>query len=165
MCQVTAEELLLELADIGVSVTAAGSMLVVKPAGRMTDGQRRRVIALKPDLLVLLQTRGVGKARVKVRSPALRLACRELPCQHCGARDGSVVAAHSNWADLGGKGMGTKADDRYVAALCWVCHHQLDQGFLWDARKKREIWMAAHTRTIDELVRLGKWPHYLELPQ
>jgi len=46
---------------------------------------------------------------------------------NCGAQDGTVVAAHSNsLAD--GKGKGIKASDFKIAALCFRCHHELDQG-------------------------------------
>ena len=36
-----------------------------------------------------------------VRSKPLLEACRRLACQHCGANDGTVVAAHSNWSTHG----------------------------------------------------------------
>jgi hypothetical protein len=51
-----------------------------------------------------------------VRSKKLLEACREIPCQLCGAQDGTVVAAHSNQAKHG-KGRGIKASDEFVAAL------------------------------------------------
>ncbi len=81
------------------------------------------------------------------RNKALLEAVRECPCQHCGAQDGTVVAAHSNQLK-DGKGKGIKAHDYRIAALCNTCHFQIDQGFLWDKNQKREIWDEAHRRTI-----------------
>ena len=59
-----------------------------------------------------------------IRSPALLKACREIPCQHCGIEDGTVVAAHSN-ESRHGKGRGIKASDIYIAALCAKCQEQV----------------------------------------
>ncbi len=50
---------------------------------------------------------------------------RESPCQICGAQDGTVVAAHSN-QQKDGKGMGLKAHDYRIAALCFSCHANID---------------------------------------
>jgi hypothetical protein len=44
-----------------------------------------------------------------IRSKKLLENARKIPCQHCLADDGTVVAAHTNWG--GGKGRGIKADD------------------------------------------------------
>jgi hypothetical protein len=57
------------------------------------------------------------------------------------------VAAHSNQL-RDGKGKGIKAEDYRIAALCYTCHHQVDQGFLWDKAQKREVWEDAHRKTI-----------------
>ena len=73
-------------------------------------------------------------------------ACRSLPCQHCGAEDGTVVAAHSN-EGIHGKGRGIKASDEFVAALCFTCHANLDQGRM-SKEKCTEMWHNAHKRTI-----------------
>lgn len=81
------------------------------------------------------------------RNKALLEAVRESPCQHCGAQDGTVVAAHSNQI-RDGKGKGIKSHDYRIAALCHTCHFQIDQGFLWDKDQKREIWEDAHRRTV-----------------
>jgi hypothetical protein len=97
------------------------------------------------------------------RSRELLQACRLLPCQHCGAQDDTVVAAHSNWG-VHGKGRGIKADDTRVAALCSICHHQMDQGFLWDAPTKRAHWWAAHCKTVRLLSGRRLWPEGLALP-
>lgn len=100
-----------------------------------------------------------------VRSPAILVACRKLACQACGTADGTVVAAHSNWAEYGAKGKAIKADDRYVAAMCYRCHCAIDQGARLSRDARKAKWLHAHTRTIDELVRLNLWPKGLELPQ
>lgn len=98
-----------------------------------------------------------------VRSKPLREACRLIPCQHCGADDGTVVAAHSNWAEHG-KGKSIKASDIFVASLCHICHHQLDQGFLWSAEERKAIWTAAHKKTVALLNERGLWPDGVPQP-
>ena len=84
------------------------------------------------------------------RNAKLLVACRQLPCQLCEIEDGTVVAAHSNQlAD--GKGKGIKASDYRVAALCFRCHMDLDQGNKLSKDQRREFWEIAHRRTIGEL--------------
>jgi hypothetical protein len=73
-------------------------------------------------------------------------ACRTLPCQHCGAEDGTVVAAHSN-EGIHGKGRGIKASDEFVAALCQKCHYQVDQGKM-SKQERAALWHNAHIKTI-----------------
>ena len=92
-----------------------------------------------------------------VRSKRLLEACRELPCQHCGISDGTVVAAHSNSA-AHGKGRSIKAGDQYVAAMCMTCHYELDQGRAWSRADREAVWTAAHIRTVQMLVSRGLWP-------
>ena len=84
------------------------------------------------------------------RNQRLLEALRGLPCQLCGIEDGTIVAAHSN-QQIHGKGMGVKAHDCYVAALCFKCHSQIDQGTLYDKQTRREMWDLAFQRTILEL--------------
>lgn len=72
---------------------------------------------------------------------------RESPCQHCGAQDGTVVAAHSNQL-RDGKGRGIKAHDYRVAALCFKCHHELDQGSAMAKFERVTMWEEAHRKTI-----------------
>ena len=61
-----------------------------------------------------------------------------------------MVAAHSNQlAD--GKGKGIKASDYRIAALCFSCHMDLDQGNKLSKDQRREFWEMAHRRTIGEL--------------
>lgn len=98
-----------------------------------------------------------------VRSKPLREACRLIPCQHCGADDGTVVAAHSNWAEHG-KGKSIKASDIFVASLCSICHHQLDQGLLWSGEERKAVWTAAHKKTVALLNERGLWPEGVPQP-
>lgn len=72
---------------------------------------------------------------------------REAPCQHCGAQDGTVVAAHSNQL-RDGKGRGIKAHDYRIAALCFKCHYNLDQGSSMTKEERREMWEEAHRGTV-----------------
>jgi hypothetical protein len=81
------------------------------------------------------------------RNKHLLEVVRESPCQLCEAKDGTVVAAHSNQL-RDGKGRSIKAHDYRVAALCHICHHQMDQGFLWDRKERQEKWEQAHRDTI-----------------
>lgn len=98
-----------------------------------------------------------------VRSKKLLLACREIACQHCGARDGTVVAAHSNQSKHG-KGRGIKASDIYVAALCGRCHNRLDQGSGMDRAERVAMWDAAHRKTVAALLFLDLWPTGVDAP-
>ena len=72
---------------------------------------------------------------------------REAACQHCGAQDGTVVAAHSNQL-RDGKGRGIKAHDYRIAALCFKCHYSLDQGSSMTKEERREMWEEAHRKTV-----------------
>jgi len=89
------------------------------------------------------------------RNKKLLEVVREMPCQNCGAEDGSVVAAHSN-SQEDGKGMGIKAHDFKVAGLCFRCHMNLDQGSKMSKQERREMWQNAHQRTIAWLFLNGK---------
>ena len=91
-----------------------------------------------------------------IRSPALLRNARQIPCQHCGVDDGTVVAAHTNWG--GGKGRGIKASDNLIASLCFTCHTELDQGKTMTKEQRQEMWHKSHVKTVDKLVRLGLWP-------
>lgn len=91
-----------------------------------------------------------------VRSPTLLRNARQIPCQNCGADDGTVVAAHTNWG--GGKGRGIKASDNLIASLCFTCHAELDQGKNLSKEERQEMWHKSHIKTVDKLVTLGLWP-------
>lgn len=81
------------------------------------------------------------------RSTRLINAVRESPCQHCGLQDGTVVAAHSNQL-RDGKGRGLKAHDYRIAALCFNCHFEIDQGSKLSKDERIELWENAHRKTI-----------------
>lgn len=81
------------------------------------------------------------------RNKKLLETVRESPCQNCGAQDGTVVAAHSNSLS-DGKGRGIKAPDYKIAALCFRCHYDLDQGAKLSREERREMWLSAHLKTI-----------------
>ena len=81
------------------------------------------------------------------RNKKLLETVREAPCMGCGTEDGTVVAAHSNWL-RDGKGKGIKAHDYRVAALCFRCHSELDQGSKMSKDERRWMWEEAHRKTI-----------------
>jgi len=91
-----------------------------------------------------------------VRSPTLLRNAREIPCQHCGTDDGTVVAAHANWG--GGRGRSIKADDNLIASLCFACHSELDQGKNLSKDERQILWLNAHIKTVQKLTNLGLWP-------
>ena len=72
---------------------------------------------------------------------------RQSPCQACGREDGTVVAAHSNQL-RDGKGRGIKAHDYRVAAMCYSCHMEIDQGKSLSKAERIEAWEEAHRRTV-----------------
>jgi len=98
-----------------------------------------------------------------VRSKALLVACREIPCQNCGMADGTVVAAHSNQARHG-KCKAKKASDQFVASLCMKCHSDLDQGAQMTREQRAGMWDNAHRNTVKTLVKRGLWPLDVEIP-
>lgn len=72
----------------------------------------------------------------------------------CGAQDGTVVAAHSNQL-RDGKGRGIKAHDYRIAALCFRCHAEIDQGSSMSKDERREAWEEAHRKTVGWLFDSG----------
>ena len=81
------------------------------------------------------------------RNKKLLEIVRESPCQCCGKKDGTVVAAHSN-QQRDGKGTSIKAHDYRIAALCYRCHHELDAGIKLTKEQRQEMFEDAHRRTI-----------------
>lgn len=81
------------------------------------------------------------------RNKKLLEAVRESPCQSCGARNGTVVAAHSNQL-RDGKGRSIKAHDYRIAAMCYQCHMELDQGPSMSKEDRINMWEEAHRKTI-----------------
>jgi hypothetical protein len=97
-----------------------------------------------------------------VRDTRLRDMCRAMECQCCGLQ-GPITWAHSNWAEHG-HGRGIKASDVYVAALCWMCHRDLDQGSRKTADERRALWDKAHGRTVRTAMERGLWPEGVPVP-
>jgi len=78
-------------------------------------------------------------------------AVRSAPCQHCGKADGTVCAAHSNQSKHG-KGIGMKASDAAIAALCASCHYDIDHGIRLSRAERIALWDEAHARTLRWLI-------------
>jgi hypothetical protein len=89
------------------------------------------------------------------RNKTLLEIVRDIPCQHCEIADGTVVAAHSNQL-RDGKGRGIKSHDYRIAALCYACHMELDQGKNLSKQERVEMWEEAHRKTIGLLFDNGK---------
>lgn len=87
------------------------------------------------------------------RNEKLKRAVASLPCQVCSAQ-GRTQASHSNQL-RDGKGMGIKAHDYRIAALCVECHADIDQGKSMSKAEKFALWDEAHRSTMGELFRLG----------
>lgn len=100
-----------------------------------------------------------------VRDERLRDMCRALPCQLCGAagQGAGVTWAHSNQGRHG-KGGAVKASDVLVAALCWECHAEIDQGRYFGAAQKIALWNRAHFSTVATAIALGLWPAGIATP-
>ena len=81
------------------------------------------------------------------RNPKLLESIIDAPCMHCGVSDGTVVAAHSNQL-RDGKGRSIKAHDYRIAALCYKCHHELDQGNKLSKQERVDMWEDAHRSTV-----------------
>ena len=75
-----------------------------------------------------------------------------LDCQACGSGH-MVQAAHTNWGS--GKGRGIKAHDYRIAALCYSCHMELDQGTKMTKEERADSWDEAHRGTIGWLFENG----------
>lgn len=89
------------------------------------------------------------------RNQKLLEIVRQSPCQNCGSQDGTVCAAHSNQM-RDGKGKGIKANDYRIAALCFRCHSELDQGSKLTREERLQIWEGAHRKTIGWLFDNGR---------
>jgi hypothetical protein len=91
---------------------------------------------------------------VMYRNKQLLELVRQSPCQTCGTKDGTVVAAHSNQL-RDGKGRGIKAHDYRIAALCFKCHYNYDQGKDMSKLERVEFFDEAHRKTIGWLFENG----------
>ena len=90
-------------------------------------------------------------SKMVYRNPKLIKLLRELPCQCCGRLSESVCAAHRNE----GKGMGMKVSDALVAALCHICHTELDNGKTLSREDRRAMWNRAYIGTMQYLLEHG----------
>jgi len=88
------------------------------------------------------------------RNKKLLELVRQSSCQNCGTSDGTVVAAHSNQL-RDGKGRGLKSHDYRIAALCYNCHMELDQGTKMDKNQRVQLFEDAHRNTIGWLFENG----------
>jgi ferredoxin len=52
--------------------------------------------------------------------------------------------------------MGIKAHDCYIAAICFTCHAEIDQGKTYTKDVRKAVWDKAHKRTIGELFKRNK---------
>ena len=102
--------------------------------------------------------------REYIRSRKLLDNCKYLYCSMCGTDDGTIVAAHSNQG-IHGKGKSIKADDNMIAALCHICHMDLDQGSIYSKKEKERLWGRAHLKTVYWLIEANLWPDSVPLPQ
>ena len=85
------------------------------------------------------------------RNKKLLELLRQLPCQNCGIENGTIVACHSNQSKHG-KGMGIKAPDSLVAALCSTCHYELDNGRKLSKEETVHLWDQAYIKTMQYLI-------------
>lgn len=88
------------------------------------------------------------------RSEPLRRLVAALPCQHCGLI-GSTQAAHANLS-VYGKGMGLKASDAALMALCVGCHAALDQGSAMTRSERLDFQHEMIAKTLIELIESGQ---------
>ena len=86
------------------------------------------------------------------RNEKLRRAVDTLPCQICGKH--GTQASHSNQL-RDGKGLGIKAPDYRIAALCPECHADIDQGKDLTKAERHDKWNEAHRRTMGALFENG----------
>jgi len=113
-------------------------------------------MAGRPSLTAVAKNLASGyKSCVNYRNKKLLETVREAPCMNCGAQDGTVVAAHSNQL-RDGKGRGIKAHDWAIAALCYKCHYELDQGASMAKFERHMMWDDAHRKTIGWLFESGR---------
>lgn len=100
------------------------------------------------------------------RSRQHRMNVAALACVCCG-RYGRSQAAHLNLGSAG-KGMGLKASDALMAALCCDesgrrgCHYQLDQGGVYDKATSAAYQIQWLQETRDQLRARRQWPDEAE---
>jgi len=115
----------------------------------------KRTASLSEEKNVAMATDLQPRRELLYRNQKLLEAVRSSPCQHCGVNDGTVVAAHSNQL-IDGKGRGLKAHDYRIAALCYRCHAELDQGSKMSKQERVNMFNEAHRATIGWLFENGR---------
>jgi hypothetical protein len=48
--------------------------------------------------------------------------------------------------------MGSKVSDALVCSLCYVCHHELDNGKELTKEERRDMWNRAYINTIQQFI-------------
>lgn len=91
------------------------------------------------------------------RSEKQRRLVASLACIDCEA-EGMTQAAHRNE----GKGMGIKACDSQLMALCHRCHSFIDQGGKLDKETRRYVELAYVKATRQKLISLNLWSEEAE---
>src|SRR5260363_151082 len=89
-----------------------------------------------------------------MRSEKLRRLVAMLPCMCCGQK-GQTQAAHANFQSFG-KGMGIKASDAALMALCVRCHAELDQGQTMTKEERRNAQYEGIAKAWAALAEQGK---------
>lgn len=97
---------------------------------------------------------------IRQRNTAVLELARGRPClimlDGCDGGGETTVAAHSDWSDLGGKGMARKANDEYTVWACCSCHYEVGHGKKLSNEQKREAWLEGHKRQIEEWNKIVK---------
>ena len=114
---------------------------VAEGARTLSAATRRGTYAAPPPATAIAKT-------PRREIPHLLRMARGMPCLFrivgvCNHDPGTTVAAHSNWAEHGGKGGARKADDCYSAWACSSCHTWLDSGPA-DGEVKKTQFLLAH---------------------
>lgn len=86
-------------------------------------------------------------------SPKLLARVRSLNCVNCGAF--GVQAAHANLQEFG-KGMGIKASDAAIMALCQPCHFMLDQSGKMSKMESRQFQYEMIAKTLVKIFEAGE---------
>lgn len=130
---------------------------------------QRALVAIKTIVPVAAKMAQIGESTTTVfpkeppnRNRALLDMARGRECLLripgvCHGGTETTVAAHSNWACHGGKGMGRKASDAYTVFSCVSCHSWLDQGPAFKSVKQM-AFMRAHADQVLEWRRIESDP-------
>lgn len=86
------------------------------------------------------------------RNKDLLHVIHKLKCVNC--ENWYSQAAHANLQEFG-KGMGTKASDAAIMALCPVCHTSLDQGKDMSKQQRRDMQFECIAKTYVQLMEQG----------